>query len=125
MATIFEHTAQPSFYSSLLSLVEFVDDTLPDSDLAGTLNDPQASLTLFAPTDAAFGRLAQDLGFAGDVTDGGAVTGFLTQNLPAQTLHDILTYHLLDGATLASELEYLGSITTNQGSRLDIEKPQL
>lgn len=66
--------------------------------LAGALSSPDASLTVFAPTDAAFDSLAQSLGFA----DGSAMVAALD----AATLSKILSYHVLpsrqDAAALAA-----------------------
>lgn len=66
------------------------------ADLAATLADPNANLTVFAPTDAAFTDLATSLGFANaaDMVDA----------LPAATLKDILLFHVLPGNKPASEL---------------------
>lgn len=66
--------------------------------LVPALSDPSASLTVFAPTDAAFGALATSLGFA----DANAMVAALD----ATTLAKILTYHVLpsrkDAAALAA-----------------------
>lgn len=65
--------------------------------LSAALADRSASLTVFAPTDAAFGSLARSLGFA----DANA----MVQALDAATLAKILQYHILPtrkpAATLA------------------------
>ena len=55
--------------------------------LVPALTDPKSSLTVFAPTDAAFKTLANELGFA----DGGA----MVTSLDAPTLAKILSYHVL------------------------------
>ena len=66
--------------------------------LVPALSDPGASLTVFAPTDAAFATLATSLGFA----DANAMVAALD----AATLAKILTYHVLparkDAASLAA-----------------------
>ena len=73
------------------------------ADLAGVLADPEAELTVFAPNDAAFFRLARDLGYEGKY-DEGAVWGFLVSALkglgggdPIPVLTDILLYHVAPG----------------------------
>ena len=55
--------------------------------LVGALTDSKASLTVFAPTNAAFGALAKQLGFA-DATA-------LVTALPASALASIPSYHVL------------------------------
>jgi uncharacterized surface protein with fasciclin (FAS1) repeats len=69
------------------------------ADLAGALAAPGADLTVFAPTDAAFTRLATDLGFAS--------AGDMVGALSAGALRNILSYHVLptnqSGATLTAE----------------------
>ncbi len=64
--------------------------------LAATLSDPSANLTVFAPTDAAFTTLATQLGFS-DATA-------LVNALPASTLSNILTYHVLPAKKTAAQL---------------------
>jgi len=75
------------------------------ADLAGVLADPEATLTVFAPTDRAFFRLATDLGFE---SKGGyneeAVWNFIVGALtdlgggdPIPVLTDVLTYHVAGG----------------------------
>ena len=64
--------------------------------LVSALSDPTANLTVFAPTDAAFGTLATQLGF----TDATA----LVNALPAADLAKILTYHVLPTKKTAADL---------------------
>ena len=75
------------------------------ADLAGVLADPEATLTVFAPNDRAFMRLATDLGFE---SKGGydeeAVWNFIVGALtdlgggdPIPVLTDVLTYHVAGG----------------------------
>lgn len=64
--------------------------------LATALTDPTASLTVFAPTDAAFAALATQLGFPS--------AGALVEALPANTLASILTYHVLPTRKSAADL---------------------
>lgn len=64
--------------------------------LVPTLSDSNASLTVFAPTDAAFDALAVQLGFA----NGPA----LVEALPASALASVLTYHVLPTRQAASDL---------------------
>lgn len=64
--------------------------------LANALTDPNASLTVFAPTDAAFGALATQLGFAN--------ASALVDALPPSALASILTYHVLPTKKSAADL---------------------
>jgi transforming growth factor-beta-induced protein len=62
--------------------------------LVPTLNDPAATLTVFAPTDAAFTSLATTLGFASATA--------MVDALPAAALASILQYHVLPGRRASS-----------------------
>jgi uncharacterized surface protein with fasciclin (FAS1) repeats len=64
--------------------------------LVSALTDPKASLTVFAPTDAAFTALATQLGFAN-------ATAMVTA-LPSNALASILTYHVLPTKKTAADL---------------------
>jgi uncharacterized surface protein with fasciclin (FAS1) repeats len=66
------------------------------ADLGTALADANAQLTVFAPTDEAFSKLASALGFASAAA--------MVDALPAATLRSILTYHVLPGAKRAAEL---------------------
>jgi hypothetical protein len=65
-------------------------------DIAGAASDPDAELTVFAPTDAAFRALVHDLTgeWLGSETDVfGAVAG-----LGVDTVKSVLTYHIVPAA---------------------------
>lgn len=73
------------------------------ADLADALADPEAELTVFAPNDAAFVRLARDLGYVGGYNETeawkylvAALTG-LGDGDPVPVLTDILLYHVVAG----------------------------
>jgi uncharacterized surface protein with fasciclin (FAS1) repeats len=77
---------------------------LTTAGLADTVRAAE-DITVFAPTNAAFAALAQDLGFDGDTTDADAVFGFIAGALtdlgggdPIPLLTDILLYHVAPGA---------------------------
>ncbi|MGD1944636.1 MAG: fasciclin domain-containing protein [Leptolyngbyaceae cyanobacterium] len=85
--------------------------------LTDTLNDPTADLTVFAPTDAAFIALAQDLGFDGSDEAGAfdAIVTALTElgsGNPIPLLTDILLYHVSPGAKSQVQLQNAGAVTT-------------
>ena len=61
---------------------------LTAANLVGTVNDPDASLTVFAPTDAAFEELGE------------AAINYLLNNL--EILESTLLYHVVAGAELTS-----------------------
>tara|TARA_R110002126_G_scaffold83146_5_gene203238 strand:- start:1247 stop:1846 length:600 start_codon:yes stop_codon:yes gene_type:complete len=98
------------------------------ADLQGVLADPDAELTVFAPTDRAFVALARDLGYTGFDEEGswnflvGALTT-LGGGDPIPVLTDVLTYHVLPKkvglfpfllATFTGE-----EFTTVQGATID------
>ena len=69
--------------------------------IANTLTDPNAQLTVFAPTDAAFNALATRLGFA-DATA-------MVNALPATALQSILAYHVLPARRASGDLNAAGT----------------
>lgn len=76
------------------------------AELTDTLNDPNANLTVFIPTDAAFTSTATRLGFASAAA--------MVEALPAATLRSILLYHVLPGTLRASELQAGGASQPTQ-----------
>ncbi|MEM6438741.1 MAG: fasciclin domain-containing protein [Pseudomonadota bacterium] len=94
-------------------------DLLTTAGLVDAVSAPDADLTVFAPTNAAFGALARSLGFTGDAADAEAVTGFLVGALtelgggdPLPLLTTILTYHVSPGAKTLSEVAALTDVPT-------------
>lgn len=81
--------AQAQGFNTLLAAVN-------KAGVAGALTNENASLTVFAPTDAAFTQLAGRLGFASAAA--------MVDALPASVLANILTYHLLPDEKTAAEL---------------------
>ena len=94
--------------------------------LVEALDDPDASLTVFAPNDDAFVGLAQALGFEG--TDEGAAFSFIVEALtllsggadPIPLLTDILLYHVAPGALDAATVLGSETIPTLLGSSLGV-----
>ena len=64
--------------------------------------------TVFAPTDAAFEQALADLGLTAE------------ELLASEDLADILTYHVVPGKVMASDVVNLDSATTVQGGNLTI-----
>lgn len=76
------------------------------ADLVDAVNSPSADLTVFAPTDQAFVRLARDLGFTASGYDEAGATDFIVAALtefgsgdPIPVLTDVLLYHVSSGST--------------------------
>ncbi|PJF21294.1 MAG: adhesion lipoprotein, partial [Phototrophicales bacterium] len=84
-------------FTVLLTAVQAADPAVLEA-----LSDPEAELTVFAPTDAAFGALIEALGeeaFNGIVAD-------------TETLTNILLYHVVDGVVGSYDvLDMLGDMT--------------
>jgi len=81
--------AQQQGFTALLAASE-------KAGLSSTLADRSASLTVFAPTDAAFTTLATRLGFPNATA--------LVNALPAAALRNILSYHVLPARRTAADL---------------------
>ncbi|KAJ57555.1 hypothetical protein ACMU_03350 [Actibacterium mucosum KCTC 23349] len=106
-------------------MVVIVDALIPSSDLGSALADPHSDLTVFAPTNAAFGALAVDLGFAGDPSNENAVINFLLSNVPVTTLEAVLLYHLSSGSQTSSDIAHAGSVHTLGGGTITADLPTL
>lgn len=81
--------AQAQGFNALLAAVN-------KAGVGDALTNENASLTVFAPTDAAFTQLAGRLGFASAAA--------MVDTLPASVLANILTYHLLPDEKTAADL---------------------
>jgi uncharacterized surface protein with fasciclin (FAS1) repeats len=86
--------AQKNGFTALLAAVD-------KAGIASTLTAANADLTVLAPTDAAFGALATQLGFAN--------AGAMVAALPAADLGKILRYHVLPGARSSAALSTAGA----------------
>ncbi len=124
MATITEIATGNEEFAILVDVLLYLDDTL-DTTLVETLDAPDADLTVFAPTNAAFGQLAADLGFAGDTGDTGAVTAFLVANVDAETILDIVLYHVSPGTQLRGDIAGSDTIDTLNGAIITNDLPTL
>jgi serralysin len=112
MPTITEIAVGDARFNILVNALGAIDAGIPGSNLVTTLDTAGADLTVFAPTDAAFGQLAVDLGYTGAVTDETAVTNFLVANLPLTTLRDVVLYHVSPGAKTLAEVAALDDVPT-------------
>lgn len=72
--------------------------------LLDELDDPDASLTVFAPTNEAFEALATTLGFSS--------AGAMVSALDADTLAKILSYHVVAGEKTAADIAAAGATST-------------
>ena len=86
--------AQKNSFTALLAAAS-------KAGISGTLTSADANLTVFAPTDAAFGTLATQLGFAN--------AGAMVTALSASDLAKILTYHVVPGVKYAADLKSGGA----------------
>lgn len=93
---------------------------LDAAGLVGTLADPDADFTVFAPTNDAFATLAAELGYTGDPTDtdavfaaiAGALAGLSEDGDPIPLLTDILLYHVSSGSQSADDIAAADSVAT-------------
>ena len=88
--------------------------------LTDTLNDPNQSLTVFAPTDNAFITFARELGYNGvdELGSWNTIVDTLTtlgNGDPIPLLTDVLTYHVASGESSIATIRDRGSVTTLQG----------
>ncbi len=91
--------------------------------LADALNNCEDSLTLFAPTDLAFIRLASDLGYAGSDKEGAfnAIVAALTRignGNPIPVLRTVLLYHVAPRDLNPFEVLFAREIPTLQGGTI-------
>jgi uncharacterized surface protein with fasciclin (FAS1) repeats len=68
---------------------------------AATLLSSEGPFTVFAPTDKAFAKLAEDLG-GEDLDSDDAVVGWLVENVGLETIAAVLSYHVVAGLAVDS-----------------------
>ena len=105
-------------FNILVSALQYVDAQLPGTNLVGTLAAASTNVTVFAPTDTAFAKLAADLGYTGSATDETAVTNFLVTTLPATTIRDVILYHVSAGAKTLDQVSALDTVDTLNGATI-------
>lgn len=98
--------------------------------LVGALDDPGADVTVFAPDDRAFVRLARNLGYEGRDEAGAfdAIVAVLTKlgnGDPVPLLTQVLLYHVVAGSVSAQQLRGLDEVTTLQGGTVQVSFPYL
>ena len=118
MPTITAIAASDARFTVLVSALQYVDTTLPGTNLLGALSGASANLTVFAPTDAAFGQLAKDLGDTGSVTNEAAITSFLVGVLPVETIRDVILYNASAGAKTLAQISSNPTIATLNGQTI-------
>jgi serralysin len=116
MPSIASIVAGDSRFNILLSALQYVDSQVPGSNLVTTLSSSATDVTVFAPTDAAFGQLAVDLGYTGDTANEANVTSFIVSALPATTIRDVLLYHVSPEARTLAEVAALDEVPTLNGA---------
>ena len=98
--------------------------------LTETLEDADADLTVFAPTDNAFIQFARELGFSGFDEQGAFNTILdafddLSGGDPISLLSQVLQYHAVAGSRTADDLREAGEVTTLEGSTLEVRPRRL
>ncbi|MEL6166323.1 MAG: fasciclin domain-containing protein [Cyanobacteria bacterium J06628_3] len=106
-------------------------EALETADLVGAVDDVNADLTVFAPTDAAFIELAQDFGYEG--TDEGEAFSTIANSLtelgegdPVPLLRDILLYHVSPEAKEQAQITEQAQVNTLlEGASFTVEGNEL
>jgi uncharacterized surface protein with fasciclin (FAS1) repeats len=90
-------------------------------NLTAAVSDPNANLTVFAPTDAAFRRLVKDLTGKTLRSESGVFDAVVGLGLP--TVETVLTYHIL-GAKVSAADAFAAApveVTTLQGGTIGVK----
>ena len=89
-----------SIYDIVASNANFstLQFALDAAGLDAAIADEDVQLTVFAPTNAAFEKVANELGFGGDVL---GLATFLVEN---DLLDDVLLYHVTDGRRFSNSV---------------------
>ncbi|MFA3917699.1 fasciclin domain-containing protein [Ruegeria hyattellae] len=122
------NSGAPGTYDTDNGDFDLLRDAVITAGLADDLDSDAVSLTVFAPTDAAFIGLAQALGYGGSDESGSlahivdALT-LLGGGDPIPLLTDVLTYHVVNGAFDLEAVAGLGNgaeIGTLQGGSVTL-----
>ncbi|MEO1018310.1 MAG: fasciclin domain-containing protein [Pseudomonadota bacterium] len=106
---------------------------LQAAGLADVVAEPDADLTVFAPTDQAFVELARSLGAVVEDGDDAGAFAAIVQGLtdlapdgdPIPLLRDVLLYHVSPGAKSAVEIENAQTIETAVGATIHARDGEL
>lgn len=85
---------------------------------AATLLSSDGAFTVFAPTDEAFAKLAEDLGASGLESDADVVTWLVT-NVGLETIAAVLSYHVVDPAQVPFAVDSSTVVTLEAAPMLD------
>lgn len=109
-STVAEEVAQLNIVETAVSVEDLstLVTAVQTAELVETLSNPEANYTVFAPTNAAFDALPE-----------GTLESLLAED-GREDLTNILTYHVVDGAVLSSELSDGQVIPTLQGGELTV-----
>lgn len=127
MATITEIVAASGDYDDNGADFDILLNAVVAAGLAPALDDPAADLTVFAPSDDAFLKLAGDLGYEGD--DEAEAFAYIVDALtllsgggdPIPLLTDILTYHVAPESLTAAEVLASTEIETLLGITIGVD----
>jgi uncharacterized surface protein with fasciclin (FAS1) repeats len=117
-------------FDSSLADFDVLNAAIDTAGLDGALGDPSAKLTVFAPRDSAFVRLAKDLGFAGGDEAAawdylvGALTG-LGGGDPIPVLTDVLLYHVAPWQLFSDQVLARKQINTLLGANIGVRSPNI
>jgi uncharacterized surface protein with fasciclin (FAS1) repeats len=105
---------------------DILNAALAATGLTGALDDAGASLTLFAPTDAAFLQLAGRFGYEGrdeaEATDAilDALGGLAPGGDATALLRDVLLYHVVEGQLSLGQARAADGLQTLAGGEIEL-----
>jgi uncharacterized surface protein with fasciclin (FAS1) repeats len=120
-ASIAQKASESPDLSTLVAAVKYVDEGSSEK-LLPLLSSPTGSLTVFAPNNAAFDKLAQEL-----LGPGKKAADLLTPALK-DTVRDILKYHVLTSKVLKGDIKPGQPISTALGSatfKIEVKNGQI